>query len=56
MARWKYCRAYTDGKGRRYELHYSPPKNWVDYLSLSSDGNTLDGHTRSDKPMHLYRQ
>ncbi len=51
---WKYVN--TDGRGRRYEFHYNPPKTWVDYLSLSSDGKLLDGHTRNDKAMQVYRQ
>ena len=51
---WSYS-SNTDG-GRNYELHWKPPKDLTDYLVLSSDGKTLDGHTRHDKPYSASRQ
>lgn len=51
---WAYKGA--NDKGRNYELHWNPPKDWIDYLVLSSDGNSLNGHTRGSKAMSVYRQ
>ena len=50
---WR-CTATTNG-GRNYEMHWNPPKNWVDYLVLSSDGKTLEGKSRN-KAMVYSRQ
>lgn len=47
--------ASADGKPV-YELHFSPPKNWVDYLTLSADGKSLIGHTRGHADIGYYRQ
>jgi hypothetical protein len=46
----------ADASGRHYELHWPPPKNWSDYVTLSNDANTLSGHTRGNKPINVYRQ
>ena len=51
---WDYT--CTTNGGRNYELHWQPPKDWVDYLVLSADGRMLDGHTRHDKPYSAARQ
>jgi hypothetical protein len=46
----------ADASGRHYELHWPPPKNWSDYVTLSNDAKTLSGHTRGNKPINVYRQ
>ena len=51
---WRY--ADTTSGGRNYEMHWNPPKNWVDYMVLSSDGKTLDGKTRKSKSISYLRQ
>ncbi len=43
------------GGTRTYELHFNPPKNWVDYLTLSADGKSLTGKTRGDANVGYYR-
>ena len=50
---WVYT--CTTNGGRNYELHWKPPKNWVDYLVLSGDGKTLYGKTRNSRPISAYR-
>ena len=42
---WRYTS--TTSSGRNYEMHWNPPKNWVDYLVLSSDGKSLEGKSRN---------
>ena len=49
---WTYT--CTTGGGRNYELHWAH-KDWVDYLILSGDGKSLDGHTRDNKPISAFR-
>ncbi len=51
---WRYT-CTTDG-GRNYELHWTPPKYWVDYLVLSGDGKTMGGKTRENKSISYFRQ
>ncbi len=51
---WKYT--WTTNAGRNYEFSYPPPKNWTDYVVLSADGRTLDGHTRHDEFIEFVRQ
>ena len=50
---WSYT--CTTGGGRNYELHWKPPKNWVDYLVLSGDGRTMDGKTRNNGHISYFR-
>jgi hypothetical protein len=50
---WRYT--MTTGVGRNYELHWHPPKDWVDYVVLSSDGRTLDGKTRKNGAITYFR-
>ena len=50
---WYYT-STTNG-GRNYELHWNPPKRWVDYLVLSGDGKTMGGKTRESKPISYFR-
>src|SRR5439155_4978653 len=38
------CTNSTEGR-RAYQLHFPPPKNWTDYLTLSEHGRSLTGHT-----------
>ena len=49
---WTYT--CTTGGGRNYELHWAH-KDWVDYLVLSGDGKSLDGHTHDHKPISAFR-
>ena len=49
---WRYT--CTTNGGRNYELHWSH-KNWEDYLELSSDGRSLAGHSKDNKPISLSR-
>jgi hypothetical protein len=42
--------------GRKYEIHFPAPKNWSDWLILSADVKTLDGHTRGNQHIAYYRQ
>jgi hypothetical protein len=50
---WSYT--CTTGGGRNYELHWKPPKKWVDYLVLAADGRTMSGKTRKNEPVSYYR-
>jgi hypothetical protein len=50
---WRYT--CTTNGGRNYEMHWNPPKNWSDYLVLSSDGKTLEGKSRN-KGIMYFRQ
>ena len=51
---WVYT--CTTNAGRNYELHWLPPKDWVDYLVLTADGKGLNGKTKGDQPIAAYRQ
>jgi hypothetical protein len=48
------CTSSAEGK-RTYELHFPPPKNWTDYLTLSADGKSLTGKTRGNADIGYYR-
>ena len=51
---WRYT--CTTNSGRNYEMHWGSEKNWVDYLVLSTDGRTLDGHSRKNQPISYVRR
>ena len=51
---WNYT--CTTNAGRNYELHWKPPKDWIDYMVLSSDAKMLDGKTRKGKRILAYRR
>jgi hypothetical protein len=50
-----WCYTGTTAGGRNYELHWKPPKNWVDYLVLAADCRTMIGKTRKNDPISYYR-
>ena len=49
---WRYT--WTTNGGRNYELHWTH-KDWVDYMVLSSDGKSLAGHSKNNKPVSAVR-
>jgi hypothetical protein len=50
-----WCYTCTTGDGRNYELHWKPPKNWVDSLVLAGDGRTMAGKTRQSEHISYFR-
>jgi hypothetical protein len=49
---WRY-NGIVEG-GRDYELKWNPPKDWSDWVNISADGKSMNGHSRG-KPIAYLR-